>query len=413
MSLESPYLQYTNILLASSSLLAVTLLKDRFVAALLVPCRTKVVFAYSIIFDENETQSTVGSSQPLLTRCDHPRCPSSTRLLLELTGPGRLCLHSYIVFAEHLFTSFSPIAMPNHTNTHSEPKLVRGAYHLHEVVAHEAAKPQGRPSIDISKRSIASLDDEGGDGWIFTTIACNCFCKSVLEEESVELKAFGSTAYCCLARHADCQSSVRLMLSELLANELAKEQSAGNERESVSELLDEVPETVILRQLTVPVLAGTTANEGDIFIVIAELVAAGVAIQPVLDILSSINTMETLCAMAETTGYRAAAGVSVFRYEYQAIFPHIYPSIACVSHIGNPFGVWNVQHQRQRYVYPIHLYRNRFIKDNATYLDGLRSRSSECVAFAGMAGLLPKWDYRDIGELSESDRMVVHGVGGD
>ncbi|KAJ3835682.1 hypothetical protein F5878DRAFT_644143 [Lentinula raphanica] len=312
--------------------------------------------------------------------------------------------------------------MPNHTNTHSESKLVQGAYHLHEVIAHEAAKPQGRPSIDISKRSIASLDDEGGDGWVqedvdhgprrrkfrFYFFVCafhvDLSCKSVLEEESVELKAFGSTAYCCLARHADYQSSVRLMLSELLANELAKEQSAGNERESVSELVDEVPETVILRQLfrrvtagqrkvelrdddcasgllqvdsrdgsqnnfrssktslalancsklpfrfaltlpsrvniastehgkalnlicpcTVPVLAGTTANEGDIFIVIAELVAAGVTIQPVLDILSSINTMETSCAMAETTGYRAAAGVSVFRYEYQAILPNISP----------------------------------------------------------------------------------------
>ncbi|KAJ3820540.1 hypothetical protein F5880DRAFT_949061 [Lentinula raphanica] len=35
--------------------------------------------------------------------------------------------------------------------------------------------------------------------------------------------------------------------------------------------------------------------------------------------------METSCAMAETTGYRAAAGVSVFRYEYQAILPNISP----------------------------------------------------------------------------------------
>ncbi|KAJ3766439.1 hypothetical protein FB446DRAFT_794105 [Lentinula raphanica] len=269
--------------------------------------------------------------------------------------------------------------MPNHTNTHSESKLVQGAYHLHEVIAHEAAKPQGRPSIDISKRSIASLDDEGGDGWIFTTIACNCFCKSVLEEESVELKAFGSTAYCCLARHADYQSSVRLMLSELLANELAKEQSAGNERESVSELVDEVPETVILRQLTVPVLAGTTANEGDIFIVIAELVAAGVTIQPVLDILSSINTMETSCAMVETTGYRAAAGVSVFRYEYQAIFPNISPIPQLrayhTSEIPLVFGTYNTSANATS------------IPSTSTGIALSKTMQRTWVAFAGMAGL--------------------------
>ena len=43
--------------------------------------------------------------------------------------------------------------------------------------------------------------------------------------------------------------------------------------------------------LNVPVLAGTTANEGDIFVVIGELLEIGDLVQPVTDILSSIFTL--------------------------------------------------------------------------------------------------------------------------
>ena len=43
--------------------------------------------------------------------------------------------------------------------------------------------------------------------------------------------------------------------------------------------------------LRVPVIEGTTTNEGDIFIAIAELVAGGVTLEPAFDILSSIYTL--------------------------------------------------------------------------------------------------------------------------
>ncbi|KIK65951.1 hypothetical protein GYMLUDRAFT_239625 [Collybiopsis luxurians FD-317 M1] len=77
--------------------------------------------------------------------------------------------------------------------------------------------------------------------------------------------------------------------------------------------------------LKVPMLTGTTANEGDVIVAVAELDLAGGTIQPALDILSSIYTMQTSCPSAETAAYRVAAGGTVFRYEYQAIFPNISP----------------------------------------------------------------------------------------
>ncbi|KAF5385607.1 hypothetical protein D9757_006786 [Collybiopsis confluens] len=77
--------------------------------------------------------------------------------------------------------------------------------------------------------------------------------------------------------------------------------------------------------LKVPMLTGTTANEGDIIVAVAELELLGITVQPVLDILSSIYTMQTSCPVAETAAYRIAAGGIVFRYEYQAVFPNLSP----------------------------------------------------------------------------------------
>ncbi|KAE9396539.1 alpha/beta-hydrolase [Gymnopus androsaceus JB14] len=98
--------------------------------------------------------------------------------------------------------------------------------------------------------------------------------------------------------------------------------------------------------LNVPVLAGTTANEGDIFIVIGELLELGDLVQPVTDILSSIYTLETTCPIAETTASRSAAGTTVFRYEYQAIFPNMspFPQLRSyhTSEIPMVFGTYNL-----------------------------------------------------------------------
>ncbi|KAF9077249.1 carboxylesterase [Rhodocollybia butyracea] len=98
--------------------------------------------------------------------------------------------------------------------------------------------------------------------------------------------------------------------------------------------------------LKVPLLAGTTANEGDIFIVLEELLLVGATIQPALDILSSIFAMGTTCATAEGTNLRAAANSSVFRYEYQAIFPNIspFPQLRAyhTSEIPLLFGTYNL-----------------------------------------------------------------------
>ncbi|KAJ3825336.1 carboxylesterase [Lentinula raphanica] len=98
--------------------------------------------------------------------------------------------------------------------------------------------------------------------------------------------------------------------------------------------------------LRVPVIEGTTTNEGDIFIAIAELVAGGVTLEPAFDILSSIYTLQSLCPASESIGYRAAAGVSIFRYEYQAIFPNISPMPPLrayhTSEIPMVFGTYNI-----------------------------------------------------------------------
>ncbi|KAE9401825.1 alpha/beta-hydrolase [Gymnopus androsaceus JB14] len=103
------------------------------------------------------------------------------------------------------------------------------------------------------------------------------------------------------------------------------------------------------RFLKVPVLAGTVANEGDIFIAIAQLLAVGAIIQPGFDILSSIYTMNTSCPTAETTAFRAAAGSTVFRYEYQAIFPNMspFPQLRAyhTSEIPLVFGTYNVSRE--------------------------------------------------------------------
>lgn len=98
--------------------------------------------------------------------------------------------------------------------------------------------------------------------------------------------------------------------------------------------------------LRVPVLAGSLANEGDIFITVGEILEIDALIQPVLDILSSIFTLVsvpygqygrilnhllkgTTCATAKTTDSRAAAGVSIFRYQYQGRCS----GFRCIKHI--------------------------------------------------------------------------------
>ncbi|KAF8161402.1 carboxylesterase [Crassisporium funariophilum] len=78
--------------------------------------------------------------------------------------------------------------------------------------------------------------------------------------------------------------------------------------------------------LKVPVLGGSTLNEGDIFVVAAELVTSGVALPFITEVLADIMTQTVFtCPAGFTAQERISAQVPTWRYQYQAVFPNISP----------------------------------------------------------------------------------------
>ncbi|KAG5351715.1 hypothetical protein C0989_005158 [Termitomyces sp. Mn162] len=76
--------------------------------------------------------------------------------------------------------------------------------------------------------------------------------------------------------------------------------------------------------LHVPLLGGTVENEADIFVVGAELLAAGVVVPDLTEILSDLETQIGFTCLAGTTALsRLNANVPTWRYQYQAVFPDI------------------------------------------------------------------------------------------
>ncbi|KAF9475187.1 alpha/beta-hydrolase [Pholiota conissans] len=76
--------------------------------------------------------------------------------------------------------------------------------------------------------------------------------------------------------------------------------------------------------LHVPMLIGSTANEGDIFIVAEELLELGFTIPGVETVVSNAITKVAFTCPAKTAATdRTQAKVPVFRYQYDAVFPDI------------------------------------------------------------------------------------------
>ncbi|KAG6887715.1 hypothetical protein C0992_011002 [Termitomyces sp. T32_za158] len=76
--------------------------------------------------------------------------------------------------------------------------------------------------------------------------------------------------------------------------------------------------------LHVPLLGGTLHDEEDIFVVAAELVAAGFVVPGITEILSDLETQIDFTCIAGTTALnRLNAKVPTWRYQYQAVFPDI------------------------------------------------------------------------------------------
>ncbi|KJA28776.1 hypothetical protein HYPSUDRAFT_196943 [Hypholoma sublateritium FD-334 SS-4] len=76
--------------------------------------------------------------------------------------------------------------------------------------------------------------------------------------------------------------------------------------------------------LKVPLLGGSNLNEGDIFIVAAQLITTGVALPFITEVLADIMTQTTFtCPASSTAQERLAAGVPTWRYQYQGVFPDI------------------------------------------------------------------------------------------
>ncbi|KAF8058782.1 carboxylesterase [Lyophyllum atratum] len=75
--------------------------------------------------------------------------------------------------------------------------------------------------------------------------------------------------------------------------------------------------------LHVPLLGGTTAHEGDIFVVDAQEVAAGVVIPTLTELLADLQTQSFTCSTGKSASDRVRAGVPTWRYQYQGVFPDI------------------------------------------------------------------------------------------
>ncbi|KDR75551.1 hypothetical protein GALMADRAFT_68919 [Galerina marginata CBS 339.88] len=98
--------------------------------------------------------------------------------------------------------------------------------------------------------------------------------------------------------------------------------------------------------LKVPVLGGSTLNEGDIFVVAAELVATGITLPFVTEVLADIETLVTFtCPAGAAAQERLNAKVPTWRYQYQAVFPDISsrPDLRAyhASEIPIVFGTYN------------------------------------------------------------------------
>ncbi|KAG6820833.1 hypothetical protein H0H93_011127 [Arthromyces matolae] len=86
--------------------------------------------------------------------------------------------------------------------------------------------------------------------------------------------------------------------------------------------------------LRVPLLSGTTQHEGDIFIVGAELVAAGVAVPCLTEILADLETQVGFTCPTGTTALgRVNAHTPTWRYQYQggATLPNFYTVFSDIS----------------------------------------------------------------------------------
>ncbi|KAF9562984.1 carboxylesterase [Agrocybe pediades] len=78
--------------------------------------------------------------------------------------------------------------------------------------------------------------------------------------------------------------------------------------------------------LRVPVLGGSTLNEGDIFVVASQLVASGSAVPFSTEIMSDIMTQTGFtCNAGVTAQDRLKAKVPTWRYQYQAVFANQSP----------------------------------------------------------------------------------------
>ncbi|KAF9463604.1 carboxylesterase [Collybia nuda] len=98
--------------------------------------------------------------------------------------------------------------------------------------------------------------------------------------------------------------------------------------------------------LKVPLLGGSTQHEGDVFVVGAEEVAAGVSLPVITELLADIETqLGFTCPASKAASDRTTAGVPTWRYQYQAIFPDIStrPDLRAyhASEIPIVFGTYN------------------------------------------------------------------------
>ncbi|KAJ3921457.1 FAD-linked oxidoreductase [Lentinula edodes] len=128
-------------------------------------------------------------------------------------------------------------------------KLVRGAYHPHEVSAHEAARVHGKQeSLSISPDALPPV-------WSSKNETDNCYNESVkmvvgwVKDDKDDAKSSGFPNIGVLFGSHN-GASVKLILNELLGNGLATSAGVQNgEGEAVLKLDDEVTERVTLAQL--------------------------------------------------------------------------------------------------------------------------------------------------------------------
>ncbi|KAH9485691.1 Acetylcholinesterase [Psilocybe cubensis] len=93
-------------------------------------------------------------------------------------------------------------------------------------------------------------------------------------------------------------------------------------------LFSDIPERAKAGKfLKVPLLGGSTANEGDILTVAAEVAGLSPPASPfVSEILSDVLTQVNFtCPAGSAAQDRVNAGVRTWRYQYQAVFPNISP----------------------------------------------------------------------------------------